>query len=846
MTATGRIARPFGAAAAFSARRPKLVLALALLAVVLAAGALWRLPFTSDASQMIPSSTPELGLVREMMEAFRLGGDADVVARGDPAARAAFAAAFREELAGSPLVDEVITTYAEQYRISDDPLFIARMLMNLPPSGVERLIHYSTPDGLREVVAAWRKDRGRIPAGALEDEPVLLQRFVADTVLEQAAPVWLTDRPRTSKDGEWLHITVTGTRPAADVAFSRRIAAEVGAAVARAKERAPGIRETIVAGGYPAAVANQRSVQRDIVQTLVISGVLVLALFLVGFRQAGSLLHVGLPLAASVVCTFGLCTVLLGRMYLGSAVFACILVGLGIDYPIHLYNQMAVELRGGRDWREALVSAARIVGPGATGAALTTIAAFSLFLFLPFRPLVELGAIAASGLAICVLVTFTVLPALLALGDGRAARKIARVPMRHLLLPRIVRFATARARMVCAGAALLIAAAAALFFFSGRPGIPFTFEMGKFAPASPAYHADRLRVEQLFPAAARPSLVVAWHAATRREAFARGIELRRILEPLRGSLIADYYTPLRLFRTTDVYRKNLAAARAAILPAPLVERFDAAVRQAGEDPAPFESSRRFLAALKGALADPRLDDQLGDLDAPMWSSSIVPSGEGFVGVIPLAIDPLEQNPSDLGRIVAELEGKLAKLPGRWASVSGWLILERQIVGLLRQDLAWTMLIGAAAVALIAFALFRRIGATALALTPVAFGLAMTLGMMKLARIDFNYLTVAAFPIIVGTGIDNGIHLVHRCLREGFGAVERVFTMTGRAVLLTTLTTVSAFGSFVTSWNPGLREFGWTFNTGLIAALVASIVLLPALVALSPRGRGTASPPPPPR
>lgn len=846
MTATGCIARPFGVAAAFSARRPKLVLAIAIAAIILATVALWRIPFTSDASQMIPSSTKELRLVREMMEAFRLGGDADVVARGNPAALAAFSAAFKEQLAGSPLVDGVVTTYAEQYRIGDDPLFIARMLMNLPPSGVERLIHYSTPEGLREVIAAWRKDRARIPEGALEDEPVLLQRFVADTVLEQAAPLWLTDQPRTSKDGEWLHITVTGKRPAADVSFSRRIAAEVEAAADAAKARAPEIREVIVAGGYPAAVANQLSVRRDIVQTLVISGVLVLALFLIGFRQAGSLFHVGLPLAAAVVCTFGLCTVLLGRMYLGSAVFACILVGLGVDYPIHLYNQIAIELQGGRDWREALVAAARIVGPGATGAALTTIAAFSLFLFLPFRPLVELGAIAASGLAICVLMTFTVLPALLALGDGRAAKRIAHTPMRHLFLPRLVRAATAYARTVCVIAILIVIASAALFFGYGRSGIPFTFEMGKFAPASPAYHANRLRVEELFPSAARPSLVVAWHARNRHEAFARGLELRRILEPLRGSLIADYYTPLRLFRTTDVYRKNLAAARAAILPAPIVERFDAAIRQAGENPVPFESSRRFLDALKGALADPRLDDQLGDLDAAMWSSSIVPSGEGFVGVIPLAIDPLKQNPSDLGRIVAELEGKLARLPGQWASVSGWLILERQIVGLLQQDLLWTMLAGAAAVALITFALFRRVAPTALALTPVAFGLAVTLGMMKLAHIDFNYLTVAAFPIIVGTGIDNGIHLVHRCLREGYGAVERIFAATGRAVLLTTLTTVSAFGSFVTSWNAGLREFGWTFNTGLLAALAASIVLLPAIIALSSTGRGTASPPHPHR
>ena len=192
-------------------------------------------PPTSDASRMTPSGTPALALTRDMMEAFKLGGDADVVVRGKPAALADFAGNFKEEIASSDAVSHVSSTYAEQFRIEEDPLFIARMLLNLEPDAFDRLLHYTTPKGLGEVVAGWRRDRSRVPREALGGEPVLLQHFVADAVLEKSAPLWLTNRLMTSKDGEWLRIRVEGSRPAADVDFSAKAVADIEAALAREK-----------------------------------------------------------------------------------------------------------------------------------------------------------------------------------------------------------------------------------------------------------------------------------------------------------------------------------------------------------------------------------------------------------------------------------------------------------------------------------------------------------------------------------------------------------------------------------------------------------------------------------
>ncbi|HPQ80432.1 MAG TPA: MMPL family transporter, partial [bacterium] len=824
----GRTAGIFSFVASFSTRKPLFVLLAASLVTIFAVLSLLRTPFSSDATKVIPSDTPALELIKDMMESFKLGGEVDLAVRGRSSSLSRFAAAVKEELAGSKDVSEVVTTYAEQYRIGNDPLFIARMILNLPSDALDRLIRFTEPAALDKVVARWKKDRARVPREALEKEPVLLRQIVAEALLQRSAPFWLTDSLRKSKDGEWLHVTIRGKRPSADFEFSRRISAEVDDAVKRAQERTSGIYEVVVAGGYSAAVSNHDAIKRDILYTISISAALVLAIFMYGFRRAESVLCVGLPLSMAVICSFGVCSAVMGNLYLGSAVFACILIGLGIDYPIHLYNQLSAELSRGLGWRDAIAEAAAKVGPGAAGAALTTVAAFGLFLFLPFRPLVELGAIASAGLTLCVIATFTVLPALLSLFDGRFARTAGAVRRRSSFVPRITGFASAHARAVCAAALAMVIASGAVFFLRGYPGIPFTFEMGRFVPTSPEDAEKRQQVEELFPSAVKSSLLIAWRAPDLTAAFKGGVDVMQMLEPLRGSLISDYFTPLRLFGDTATYRENLKRARDGLAGPPLEARLEEAIRRAGEDPAYFESSRRFLSSLREALSNPEIESQLGDLGAPMWSSSFAPSDGGFIGIVPIAVDPMKQNPYDQSRIAAKLEKGLTELPGDGASLSGWLVLEREIVALLKRDLAITMLAGAIVVMLVSFVLFRRPLPTALALTPVVFALAVTLGFMKIAGIDFNYLTVAAFPIIVGVSVDSGIHLVHRMSSARGDLSADPFSITGRAVLFTTLTTVSAFGSFVTSWNVGLREFGWTFNVGLVASLLASLLLLPAI------------------
>jgi predicted RND superfamily exporter protein len=92
-------------------------------------------------------------------------------------------------------------------------------------------------------------------------------------------------------------------------------------------------------------------------------------------------------------------------------------------------------------------------------------------------------------------------------------------------------------------------------------------------------------------------------------------------------------------------------------------------------------------------------------------------------------------------------------------------------------------------------------------------------------------------MIIGIGIDDGVHLVNTFHHSKNAHIVERITQTGRAVVLTSLTTLVGFGSIALSHYPGLRSMGYVACIGISACLFASIIVLPALFAvISSRSR----------
>ncbi|PKN45902.1 MAG: hypothetical protein CVU59_07660 [Deltaproteobacteria bacterium HGW-Deltaproteobacteria-17] len=147
--------------------------------------------------------------------------------------------------------------------------------------------------------------------------------------------------------------------------------------------------------------------------------------------------------------------------------------------------------------------------------------------------------------------------------------------------------------------------------------------------------------------------------------------------------------------------------------------------------------------------------------------------------------------------------------------------------------------------LLLLVIFRALRPAAVALVPVTLALWFTLGLMPLLGLPLNIFSIMAFPLIIGIGIDSGIHLVHR-LRDGAAtgvppatAAADDVMHTGKAIIITTVTTVIGFGSLLTIRHPGMQSLGATVSLGLLLCLLFTLVLIPALGARAALGASAA-------
>ena len=124
--------------------------------------------------------------------------------------------------------------------------------------------------------------------------------------------------------------------------------------------------------------------------------------------------------------------------------------------------------------------------------------------------------------------------------------------------------------------------------------------------------------------------------------------------------------------------------------------------------------------------------------------------------------------------------------------------------------------------------FRRPLTTLLALTPTLLTIPALFGSMRLLGISWNPIDIMALPVILGIAVDDGVHLVHRFCQEG-GKLRPTLAGAGRSVLLTSATTLAAFGTLALTSHRGLASFALVLVLGIGAALLLSVAVLPQLL-----------------
>ena len=173
---------------------------------------------------------------------------------------------------------------------------------------------------------------------------------------------------------------------------------------------------------------------------------------------------------------------------------------------------------------------------------------------------------------------------------------------------------------------------------------------------------------------------------------------------------------------------------------------------------------------------------------------------------------------------------------RPAERAGAAVVNDRLTELLRRDWPRVMLAELVTVVVLLSASSGGVRWGLAAMVPLACGVVWTAGLLGLAGGGITIMSAAIAPLILGIGVDDGVHMLH-AWRRAEGRFDEVYSRTGTAIVATTVTTVAAFGAFCVSSTPALFQFGWQAVVGLTFCLIGSLVLLPALC-----GRGKAAQP----
>jgi predicted RND superfamily exporter protein len=116
----------------------------------------------------------------------------------------------------------------------------------------------------------------------------------------------------------------------------------------------------------------------------------------------------------------------------------------------------------------------------------------------------------------------------------------------------------------------------------------------------------------------------------------------------------------------------------------------------------------------------------------------------------------------------------------------------------------------------------------LCLSPTMISVFALTGLMPLVGLEFNYLNIIVVPVLIGTTVDAGVHLVTRLESAGADFVS-VYAETGRAITGGIMTSAVGFGAMLLADHPGLNSIGTLANLGFGTNLLVMLLGFPAFL-----------------
>lgn len=601
--------------------------------------------------------------------------------------------------------------------------------------------------------------------------------------------------------------------------------------------------------------------QKDSTVATILSLVLCAIIFIVSYGETGRPLKATAALIIGLGYTMGFTTLAVGHLNILTVTFLPILIGLAIDFGVHLITRYEEELRRGSTEHLAIQRAMVNTGMGIFTGCLTTAGAFYAMMLTDFKGIKEMGVITGTGMVLSLLPMMTMLPALILRGrqnkidQEEHATPNVRARLERLWLDRPMTVVG----IVVVGTLVALFPMSRVYFdynllhmqSAGLPAVIFQDKLINSASKSVLFAAvvaqskeEALRLERALtnlPTVASVDSMAKFLVGDQTQKMrlvgevkqevatirfpppdldpVNVPELSRTLWSLNGYLglalaeVQKENLP-ELEHNLSALRKSIDDLRFAMLNS---DRRQAGVKLAKYQQALFEDLRDTFRTIRNQDNSSPLTEE--GLPSNLRSRFIGKNGLLLLQVYPKK-DVWERR---------EQEEFVRDVRTVAANATGTPVQLYEYTTLLKNSYIQAAYYSLGAIIIMVWVHFRKLSAVFLALVPVAVGSIWTAGLMGLFNLPFNPANIMTLPLVVGIGVTNGIHILNRFAEEQNPSL--LARSTGKAVVVSALNTIAGFGSLIPAKHLGIRSLGIVMSLGVLMCMIAAVTFLPAILTM---------------
>ena len=538
--------------------------------------------------------------------------------------------------------------------------------------------------------------------------------------------------------------------------------------------------------------------------TMMAIGLIAVLLFAVFRRAVGVLLPL-LTVILSLLGTFGAMSAFGEPITIVSQILPSFLLAVSVGYAVHLLAIFFQHFNRNGDKHAAIVHALGHSGLAILITSLTTAGGLLSFSGAPMAPIAGLGRFGAFGVLMAVFLTLTLLPALLSrLPIKPKAQLDSQQPSRsERLLDGIGQFAVRRPWLVLGVSALLAVGA-----FTASLGLTFSHNPVVWLPEGSEVRVSSDAINAEMKGAVIAELLV-------DTGVANGVKTPELMAALE-----------RFNREVETLEIGAVAMGKSTSIADLLKQIHQALNENRPEYYAIPKEADLIAQELLLFENSGTDDleRMTDLDYRQARVTMKMPWIDANAYVPML--------AAIENTAREIFGSGVKL-----QLTGLLTLLARTIDLMMVSMTESYLIAATVITVLMMIVLGGWKLGLWSMIPNFLPILLGLGLMRLLDLPLDAMSILVGSIALGLAVDDTIHFLHNFRRyhaqtgDVAESVRLTLTTTGRAMLFTTVVLACGFYTYLASDMSNLFSFGLITGTTIIFALLADLLLAPALMAV---------------